>query len=337
MSLQQRNQITPQMADYDRVGDQWVPYLMRADAGDRKFASVCTDRWGLRNTVGRNSRDIGVDSIKDLSPDAKIGVVLGSSAVFGVGASSDRGTVASWLNAQTELNWLNLGGRAYNSTQELLLLVLHLPRKLDTVVVMSGVNNLTLSYLSDSPSPVYNSFFLQSLFQKAMSNPENIRVGVKKAFRGLWRELRGRISAPPRQLARSEIGDVYGTILCAFERDLRAIAAVAGGLGARVVFALQPLATWLDRQFSAEETKIFGILDSMSPEWQVLGEHLRSVRGQYFADVEQICRSLDVSFANINVSPEFQRTDEWLFVDRVHLTDLGYRRASEVIRREFSL
>ena len=337
MSLQQRNLIVPQMSDYDSVGNQWVPYLMRADARDRKLASVCTDRWGLRNTVGRDSRDIAVDSIKDLGADAKIGVVLGSSAVFGVGASSDRGTVPSWLNAQTELNWLNFGGRAYNSTQELLLLNLHLPRRLDAVVVMSGVNNLTLSYLSDSPSPVYNSFFLQSVFQKAMSNPENLRVGVRKAFRGLLRELRGRISATPTQVARREIGDIYGTILCAFERDLRAVAAVAGGLGARVVFALQPLATWLDRPFSAEETKIFGILDNMSPDWQVLGARLRSVRSQYFVDVERICRSLNVSFANINISPEFQKTDEWLFVDRVHLTDLGYRRASEVICREFSL
>ena len=42
MNLSDRNKIAPQMEDYDRVGDQWVPYLMRFDCPLKNFAAVST-------------------------------------------------------------------------------------------------------------------------------------------------------------------------------------------------------------------------------------------------------------------------------------------------------
>ena len=48
--IKSRNKIVPQMIDYDKIGDRYVPYLMRFDNPDRKFKSVSTDKYGFRQT-----------------------------------------------------------------------------------------------------------------------------------------------------------------------------------------------------------------------------------------------------------------------------------------------
>lgn len=324
------------MADYDRVGDQWVPYLMRFDRPLRRFPSVSTDEWGFRNTVGRGGETVNVGTVGGSAASSPVGAVIGSSAVFGVGSTHDRFTIPSALNRCTDTVWLNFGGRAFNSTQELILFLLHLPRRLDRLVLFSGVNNLTLAFLSSNPSPVYNSFFFQSLFERAMESPAEDYIGVRRALSRLVREVRHRFWPEPRQAARQALGDSYKDVLRCFERDLRAFKAVANGLGVPLYFALQPLATWLDKPLAPEEKEIFGILDSMSMDWRVLAKQIVGVRDRYFIDVERICRELSVDYCNINLAPEFL-TGDWLFVDRVHLTDRGHEMAANVLKREFSL
>lgn len=336
MALSDRNKIVPQMEDYDRVGDQWVPYLMRFDRPLRDFATVSTDEWGFRNSVGRNGETINVSNLVQAQDASPSGVIVGSSAVFGVGSSHDRFTIPSVLNKTTETVWLNFGGRAFNSTQELILFLLHLPKRVDRLVLFSGVNNITLAFLSPSTSPVYNSFFFQSVFERAMANPADEFIGVRRAVARVLRELRHRLLPEIRQPAKQNLGGSYQDVLRCFNRDLRAFKAVADGLGIPLHFALQPLATWMDKPLASEEKDIFGILDSMSMDWQVLAHRIMGVRDSYFLDVELICRDLSVDFCNVNLAPEFL-TEEWLFVDRVHLTDRGCEVAAKVLKREFGL
>lgn len=88
----------------------------------------------------------------------------------------------------------NFGGRAYNSTQELILLQLYPPQRLNHIVVLSGVNNALLTCLTKSNSPVFNSFFCQSEFREAlMSKSADAR---KPAWRGPLVRARKR---PPRE------------------------------------------------------------------------------------------------------------------------------------------
>ena len=91
------------MRDYDELGlrQQWVPHLMYFHPRNVKLKSVSTDEYGIRKTVG----------VKTESPTA---LLIGSSAVFGIGATSDATTIPSRLNELTKLNWLNFGGRAFN-------------------------------------------------------------------------------------------------------------------------------------------------------------------------------------------------------------------------------
>lgn len=334
--LRERNKIAPQMADYDQVGEQWVPYLMQADGAGKSFASVNTDRWGLRRTIGRDGRVLVVDTLSQQEYQQPVGVVMGSSAVFGVGCTQDCHTIPSYLCADTDIAWLNMGGRAYNSTQELIRLTLHLPVKLDHILVVSGVNNLVLAFLSQSTSEIYNSFFSQSRYEYAMRDGGHEHVGVRRAWWQFVTEIRYRLAPKQTAEVRNSIAHAYRDVLACFERDLRVAKVLAQGTGATLRFAMQPLATWLDKRLSVEEEKIFAILDSLSMDWKVLADHMTGLRDQYFLDVVNVCRRLDVPYCNLNQAPEYSAGD-WLFVDRVHLTDRGCELAAKVLKREFGL
>lgn len=334
MGLEARNKLVPQMADYDRIGDQWVPYLMRFDRPSRNFGPVSTNGLGFRITLDKEGRELRMDG---QGASEYRGVVLGASSVFGVGATSDAHTIPSVLNRTTSGLWLNFGGRAFNSTQELILLQLFLPKELDRIVVFSGANNITLAFLTDYPSPVYNSFFFQTMFERAMRQTVGGNNGMKDLAVNLMKRF-GRRFIPERLSvpARSTLDDHYDQMLTCFRRDLRVLAALASGLGAQICFALQPLATWIDKSLSPEEEQLFRILDEMSMDWQVLAKYIGDVRDRYFNDIVETCAELKVPFANLNLAPDFSDSD-WLFVDRVHLTDRGYALASELLKREFSL
>lgn len=334
MNLEERNRILPQMAEYDRVGDQWVPYLMRFDRPNRAFPSVSTGAWGTRNTVASDGEMLNVG--KPAQRDQPFNIMLGSSTVFGVGATHDRFTIPSRLSQMKMEPWLNLGGRAFNSTQEWIILMLHLPPRIGKILVLSGVNNLTLAFLSSRPSPIYNSFFAQSTFEQTMADPKDEFIGVRRAAERLLKELRHKFWPEPRQLARASLTEVYDTIMQCLRRDLICLKSMADGLRVPIYFALQPMATWIERVASEQESRVFSLLDEMSMDWEVLARYLIDTRDRYFADVEATCSDVGIPFYNMNFAPEFC-TSETLFVDRVHLTDLGYERAARVLLREFAL
>lgn len=340
MSLKTRYEIAPQMADYDELGkrQQWVPYLMSFSPPDCAFASVTTDGLGFRTTVDREGKPIGTDILS--SPQgatSRCSIVAGGSTAFGVGATQDAHTIPSVLNRTTDGLWLNFGGRTFNSTQELLLFLLHLPRKLDRVVIFSGANNIVLACLRNGSSPVYGAFYNQSLFERAMSNPPEEYIGIRRATRQLFKEAGRHVRMTSTDGERTEVSleGCYQDILACFQRDLRAFKVLTDGVGARLYFALQPMATWIDKALSPEEQRMFDILDDLHP-WRVLAKGIRDVRGRYFEDVARICTEENVPFHNLNLDPAF-RDAAWLFVDRVHLTDRGYALAAEIMKKEFGL
>jgi hypothetical protein len=128
------------MRDYDELGmrQEWVPHLMYFHPRNVALKSVTTDEFGFRNTTGAK-------------PGAPTALLVGGSSVFGIGATSDAMTIPSLLNTATKYSWLNFGGRAFNSTQEAILVHLSNTKKIEgPIVVMSGANNLTRSLMSGS-------------------------------------------------------------------------------------------------------------------------------------------------------------------------------------------
>src|SRR3954470_24621229 len=84
----------------------------------------------------------GEDTVASDNAPADAAFLIGGSYAFGVGASSDAGTLASALWRRSGTPYVNLGLPAETSTQELIW-ALALAERTARFVLVSGINNLT--------------------------------------------------------------------------------------------------------------------------------------------------------------------------------------------------
>ena len=328
-AVEQRNVIVPQMRDYDELGmnQEWVPHLMYFHPRNVALKSVTTNEFGLRNTTGSK-------------PGAPTALLVGGSSVFGIGATSDAATIPSLLNATTKFNWHNFGGRAFNSTQEAILVHLSNTKKIDgPIVVMSGANNLTRSLMSGSFSPMYGAFFHQGLFEQQM---KSAAVGNRALTRQLVAGLREKFGIGKKSTSQttshtsSNRAESYKAMLTVFERDCEYINMLAKHNSTTASFVLQPFAPWINKSLTSQETELFKLLDQEAESFSRILIELAEHKAQYSRDVEAICTSAGLKFLDLNIASELQQP-EWLFVDRVHLTDAGYSAVAKLLVRDLSL
>ena len=313
-AVKQRNVIVPQMRDYDELGmnQEWVPHLMYFHPRNVALKSVTTNEFGLRNTTGGK-------------PGAPTALLVGGSSVFGIGATSDAMTIPSLLNASTKYNWRNLGGRAFNSTQEAILVHLSNTKKIDgPIVVMSGINNLTRSILSGGFSQMYGAFFQQSHFSQRMATATlGNRDLAKQLFNGLGKKFGVTNNLrKPKALTNASKAESYTAMLTVFERDCEYLQMLAKHHKTSALFVLQPFIPWMNKSLTPQEVKLFELLDQEAGDFSPILSELADLKEKYRQDLHAICIKIGLKFADLNESLELQKS-EWLFVDRAHFTDLG--------------
>ena len=316
------------MVDYDELGtrQEWVPYLMYFNPCNAVLKSVSTDDRGFRKTTGGESTK-------------STALLIGGSTVFGIGATSDGATITSRLNGLTKNNWHNFGGRAFNSTQEAMLVHLSNTTKVDgPIVVMSGINNLTRLLLPGNFSSMYGAFFQQSFFEKQMATAAvGNRELLQMLIKGLLKKFG--IGKSAKSLSKSETStkaDAYSAMLKVFERDCEYLQMFAKHHGTTASFAMQPFAPWMSKTLSTQETQLFALLDQEGGGFSPVLKELTEYKKKYSQDLQTICSKVGMKYLDLNESPELQRP-EWLFVDRAHLTDAGYDTVAKILMRDFSL
>ena len=315
------------MRDYDELGtkQEWVPHLMYFHPRNTANKTVSTDDRGLRATT----------SVQDSRRNA---LLIGSSAVFGIGATSDAATISSRLNELTKLNWLNFGGRAFNSTQEVLLVQLaNIKKVAGPLVMLSGVNNLIRALMPGSYSSMYGAFFQQSLFEKQMAIAA---VGNRELSRMLFVGVRAKFGLTKKSIATAQTKSAkaasYATMLTVFERDCEYLQMIAKNFGTTSSFVLQPFAPWLNKTLATQEKQLFALLDQEADGFLLVLREIAEYRDQYAKDLRAICSKVGMKYLNLNEAPELQQPD-WLFVDRVHLTDNGYDAVARLLVRDLAL
>lgn len=328
-----RYSLTPQMAQYDDFVDRgetrWVPYLMYFHRADYRSGVVNTDRLGFRVSHGAT----GTASVADAPAEGTVNVLAGSSTAFGVGTTSDAASIPSrlWSRHAPSAPWLNLGARGYCSTQEMMLYLLHremLP-PVDRIVILSGLNNLALAGLPRALQGDYGAFFFSGEYYQQM---EELRSRHRKAKRtGRFGRGERRSAEPPPPAPADEapltLDERLATAIERTALDLERFKLLAGTSGARISFALQPLATWVRETPSPEEAELFRELDGkQSTFWQLFGEIAPAEVGRRYAEgIAQACAKHDVAFLDLNpLVADAADPGQWLFVDRAHFTDEGY-------------
>ena len=168
-TLNQRKLLTPQMETYDNLGVKWHPYIMFFQKPNYKSSIVNTDEFGFRFNQVKNNR---YSPFSDFRKSRKeLSFIVGSSAVFGVGASNDSSTISSIISKETSDKFLNFGCRAHVSSQELILFNQISPKfkKIKNVIIFSGLNDLYISFLRDYSSQL-GPFFFSNQFSEGMNN-----------------------------------------------------------------------------------------------------------------------------------------------------------------------
>ncbi len=323
-----RSTLTPHMAAYmDKFADsgdiRWMPYLMYFHPVAHKSPVVNTDSVGFRysETGGWPY------SVADRGDCPSVRLLAGSSTVFGIGASADKWTLPSRLseNDSRPEPWLNYGGRSFNSTQELLLLMLyrHLLPEVKEIVLFSGFNNLGLARLPASLRGDSGAFFNCREFFDALAPRDKRQQGMF----GLAKRLVGVEEAHEEEdtsgMTLAQQIDYAARLTL---QHVRTWNAVAKDMGAKLTFVLQPLSGWVRPTGSKEEEALFTELEQAGRFTETYGDILtREVCLEYGSALERGARAMGAGFLNMApILAERLKPSDWLFVDRIHFTDWGH-------------
>ena len=95
-----------------------------------------------------------------------------------------------------------------------------------------------------------------------------------------------------------------------------------------LIYCLQPVPGWCEKQLCNEERMLFDTLDTDVDD--ILSQlSLESTGEAYGKAISSFCKKNGIRYKDLN--SEFRDKHEWLFVDRVHLTDLGYELVAKAI------
>lgn len=339
--MEQQTSLTPHMKQYEDFATgtiRWLPYLMFFNRPDYRSAVVNTDPGGFRVSPA----PAGAFSLHGTMPDGEVSLVLGASPAFGFGASSDERTISSLLSQKpSPVPWLNLAAPGFNSTQEVVLFLLHrhqLPRVRD-IVVLSGLNNLVVAGLPAAGSE-YGQFFFSGEFFRQLGVPElgqryeqpRWALGrIAQAVRRAGRAVEPVEPDPARRIAIA----VRNTV-----RDLDRCRELAAPTGARLHFVLQPTAAWTGKTYTREERLL---IDENTTEragmWNLFDPVLTpAVHREYARQLAAACAERSLPFLDLSTAlGAAEVADEWLFVDQVHLNDEGNATAADIITAELGL
>ena len=96
-----------------------------------------------------------------------------------------------------------------------------------------------------------------------------------------------------------------------------------------LIYVLQPTLAWLPKLPSKEENIIIKYLNTEKDRIKVNNILSKSVHEEYTLKLKGVCKKLDIRYfdSNYGLSKKINN-DDWLFVDRVHMTDKGYNLIS---------
>ena len=319
-------QIAPQMEIYNKVGREWKTFLMSMQKSNFRSDIVNTDAFGLRFNTQQLKNSI-FDNDKELD-QKKIGAIVGSSSTFGIGSTKDDFTISSIMSKNSDFHYHNLGGRAHCGFQEIILFnsLISNMKNLDQIIIFSGVNDMFMNNYIAKYDRILGPMFFTDYFKKAMASHS---LNWKKKLLQVFSE-KLLLSKPLKQ----KINNKFESIAKIIKRNMHCWSMIKKGKNIKLVYFLQPMANWCKREISDEEQSLFKELDRLDLS---SNNTLRSLDNDLYLKykffLKNLCTDLDIDFYDCNdYFSQASFNKKWLFVDRVHLTDLGYSYISEYIK-----
>lgn len=333
------------MTDYE-FQMAWQPFIMYFHPPDLRTASVNTDSLGFRFSADPAGSVVRTDEWQG----RPCNLVLGNSVAFSVGATSDAASLPARMSHHSDETWLNFSGRAFAASQEYLTFIFHRHRvgPLKRVVLFSGSNDLYLYYAPKMFDETFGIFFFSDVFAERMNPPPppEIPHWSRQMRESLFRRLRKPVpgkSADTKQLPgldaviaeRRPIREKAVTLLA---RSLENWKMAADALDIELLYALQPVRSWVKKPWAAEELELGAEINERGSKWnKILAKVMDEEQYHWYAGrVAEECRRLDIPFVDLNeMLSHHPRNHEWLFLDYLHLTDAGYDVCAELLAQYF--
>lgn len=329
---------------YDKLGVIWNPFLMFFHTPNYVSKVVNTDEYGLRcnHLLGKTIYPLNNSSLNDENS-----IIVGGSTAFGVGASSDEMTISSKLSNLTHTNHINMGGRAYSSSQELILFskLASQLKKIKHVIIFSGLNDLHLSSfgldVKDFGNFYYMKKFKNAMDLAALSKKQLLMrfflypfykdsIMYNKTNKSEFFKLLFRIKSIKKDNNRFLINIHYA--ISQLEKNLFIWKQLSKAYPFKLTYILQPLSIWLEKELSQEEKSLFQYLDSVSSSQNLISLFDKNIYNEYTLSLSKLCNKLDINYVDSNKVLKGNLTkDDWIFTDRAHLTDLGNEKVSDMI------
>lgn len=334
---------SPLQQDYQHfllLGNRRAPHTLQVHERGYRSGTINTDALGLRYSHFAGKRF----SAAERGGGGRINLLVGGSTALGIGASCDEHTVASHLSMLTGEVWLNLASCGLNASQELLLFLTHQHRfgQIGHVVVLSGLNTLAHEGLSEVLDGLQDPVHARAQQAFLDSFKEGVQLAEPRTNPSLWRRLgqalaprrppapvNWSLSAPEKRMARA--ADSIGRTLRQWERML-------ADSHATLTFILQPLLPWCRDTVPAGEQAMLTALDSRPANFDKLLEDAydSQLHMAYFRRIKRQADPVPCYDMNsmLSSSPVFGAD---LFVDRLHLNDLGNNALAKVITAKLGL
>jgi len=316
-----RYSIASQMKEYDTIKENWIPFIMFMQRPNYRSKVVNTDNYGFRF----NNTNKSMKSIFDYGYPKKI--IIGNSMVFGVGATSDNFTLPSLLSQKNNEEYINFGGRAFSGFQEIILFTqfINKLKYLDELIIISGINDLFLMKQSNNFNYFENLIYNNTNFVNKMNKKNKNSIFD---FVNLFFKKENTILLPSSKRDKKEIS------ITNIERNISFWSFIKKAFKIKVRFYLQPCATWCKTKLSLEEQKIFDELDNHHQNNKIQKLFTREEHKDISALYAKNCNENDIEYLDLNNElVKFDNNKNWLFVDRVHLTDLGYKKLTQIISK----
>ncbi|MFQ5416060.1 MAG: hypothetical protein ACE5FL_03315 [Myxococcota bacterium] len=290
-----------------------------------------------RLAIGNEIVSIDENGFRGPGPEAadgrKLGFLIGGSAAFGAYSSSDETTITAYMNdLQDEFHFVNAGVPSWNTTQELLRLILQLlPYEPDLVIAYDGANdaailNRYLRWDQDFPPGTPENFdVLYEMVAELHRGGQNHVPLFQRFFPRVRREVQEEfVKARARKNPPNE-ADIERSV-AAYAYNHQVMHDILRVRGARFVGVFQPILS-MHRGVPESHKKAVRIPIYQKFHALAMGEYRPSFE---FHDLSTYFDSLFDAVPSAAVNRGEEVVAETVFIDDAHLHDAG----NELIARE---
>ena len=344
--------LAPQSKFYDSMGSDWKPFIMFNNFPNVRSRYCNTDKDGLRYNNYNDKINIS-NSIfeQELDQNKKNAIITGGSFAFGEGATSDSKTIASFLSKESDYNFINLAGRGFTGYQEIITFMSHINKiqNIKKVVILSGLNDLVLSRYIKNYDEVYGPIFGYDKFIAKMKEAAGWKKQVFKFIFGKffdpntdWNEINSLTWRKELFKKKKEVNKIIDNdekLENTLDRNLMIWSIISKGMNLSIDYVLQPTSIWQEKILSNEEEKIFKEADNT--RFLEVKEIYKSVTLDKYNYLKKMLQSLtkkyNINVIDCNVSLKKKYLKNYIYVDKVHMNDVGFQLISQELIRNLSL